>query len=73
MSYWSNNPEAYDEIIHQEMIRRGKATEDEDPFEAGQRLRDDPDEVDIVSTAEREYWADRIDDAKLRAKEERLK
>ena len=69
MSYWSHNPELLDELIFRELLARGLATGDDDPFEAVSRCKDRPDFSEIVSTADREYWADQTDYARMRAKE----
>jgi len=63
MSYWSHNPERYDQIIFDEMVRQGKATEDEDACEAVAEFIKQPDAHKLIAEAEADYWAGRIDAA----------
>ncbi len=71
MSYWSNNPELYDQIIVDEAIARGIVSEE---------LREEKTDGDIVYdilikredfseialAAEGDYWGGRIDDAMMK-------
>lgn len=66
MSYWSDNPELYDEIIFREMVAKGLAQEDDDPAEAVNEFMKKPDSWKLASDAEQEYWADRADAAEHR-------
>jgi len=66
MSYWSHNPELYDEIIFKRMVIEGLANEDDDPHEAVQKLMDMPDGWKTAIEAERDYWSDMADAADYR-------
>lgn len=68
MSYWSHNPELYTEIIFKEMIAKGLATEDdyENIDEVVNNFLEKPDSWKLASEAERDYWADRLDEAVAR-------
>ncbi len=63
MSYWSHNPELYDEIIFKEMVRHGLASEDdEQPIDdiVAEFLKL-PDSWKLAMEAERNYWSDQAD------------
>ncbi len=65
MSYWSENPELYDEIIINEARNKGLLTK-EDFEEASSRdiiekLAKRPDFYKIAIAAEREFWGSKID------------
>jgi len=61
MSYWSYNPELYDEIIFKEMVARGLCNEEDDIQEVIDNFKDDPRFTEIAIQAERNYWADKMD------------
>ena len=65
MSYWSHNPELYDEIIVDEMIRRGLGTEEEDPEDILKRWNelDIKTNLDVVSVAEAGHFGGLVDTA----------
>lgn len=56
MSYWSDNPELYDEIIFRRLVSEGIASEDDDSFEAVQKFMERPDSWKLAIEAERDYW-----------------
>ncbi len=66
MSYWSNNVELYDQLIIEEMIKKGLATEDEDDHVILDRWDKHPDSAQISGDAESTYWSGLADIAKLR-------
>lgn len=72
MSYWSHHPEKYEEIIVREMIRRGLATEDEEPEVVMKRFEESPNMLDIDYNATADYWGDKIDEAWERHKREQM-
>jgi len=66
MSHWSNNPELYDEITIAALPGgwRGR-------IESGEiELKDVPEDIryEAAIEGEREYWAARVDEAKMRRK-----
>lgn len=71
-SFWSDNPELYDDLIIKEMIRRNLATEDEEPEVVLKRWNEREDSYTIAEEAEVGYMADRIDDAWERHKEKQM-
>lgn len=70
MSYWSENPELYDEIIVDEAIRKGIVREEEreekTDGEIIQELLQRDSFTKIAIDAEAGYWGNRIDDAMMR-------
>lgn len=71
--FWNNHPELYEEIIIEEMIRRGLATKDEEPDAVLKRWEEREDKYEIANEAETNYEADRIDEAWERHQQEELK
>ena len=69
MSYWSHNPELLNQLIFEELVARGLADEDDDPFEEVERYRNQPVFDEVVMAADRNYWADKVDEAMIRRKE----
>ena len=63
MSYWSHHPELYDQIIFDEMVDKGLADEDDDPYEAVQEFMKKPDSWKLAVEAERDYWGGVVDAA----------
>ena len=70
MSFWSNNPELYDEIIFRQMVAEGLADEEDDPFETVHQFTKSPQFSAVAQRAEQEYWGSRIDEAMVRRKEQ---
>ena len=72
MSYWSHNPELYDEIIITEARARGIIKEDDDreDYEIIKELFKRSDFSQIASVAEGDYWGSKIDEAMMRLKNE---
>lgn len=75
MSYWSHNPELLDEIIFAELERRGKVNIEEGMREELDRVQKEDPKLfdDALLSGEREYWADKIDAAKDRVNEQKMK
>ena len=71
MSFWSHNPELLDEIITENLPEPWKTQ----VIEGEILVSDLPDDVLYKATieGEREFWADQIDQAKMRVKEDRLR
>jgi hypothetical protein len=75
MSYWSENPELYDSIIVEELVRRGLITERDAHYEHPAilvyqfKLR--PDFYEICQAAEQAYWGDRVDEGMERSEDGR--
>ena len=65
MSYWSHNPELYDEIIFKRMVSEGLASEDDDRpiYEIVGEFVKKPDSYKLIVEAERDYWSDMTDAA----------
>jgi len=66
MSYWSHNPELYDEIITKALSEEWR-----EKVESGEvELTDVPEDIFYRAAVEgeREYWAELADDAKMRRK-----
>lgn len=68
MSYWSHNPELYDEIIYKKLVADGLVSEEDDRpvYEIVQEFMDKPDSWRLAVEAERDYWADQADAAEAR-------
>ncbi len=70
MSYWSHNPELYDEIIVNEAIKKGaikeEAREEKSDGELVQELLQLSSFTKIAFDAEANYWGSLIDDAMMR-------
>ena len=69
MSYWSHNPELYDEITIKALPEKWR-----DLVESGEiELEEVPEDVRYKATIEGEgdYWGSKIDEAMMRRKEER--
>ena len=64
--FWNYNPELYTEIIFKEMVRRSLCNMLDDPGEAVNNFKNDPEFYKVALEAERNYWADKIDEAKER-------
>ena len=61
MSYWSHNPELYDEIIFNRLVAEGLVNEDcDDPYEAVRVFMEKPDSWKLAVEAERDYWVSKI-------------
>jgi hypothetical protein len=71
MSYWSHNPELYDEIIFKQMVAEGLANEDCEDFGEVVRIfiRDNPKSWETICRAEQNYWGSKIDEVMTRKKE----
>jgi len=69
MSYWSNNPELYDEITIKALPEEWREKVESDEIE----LSDVPEEIQYKARieGEREYWAGRVDEAWMQEKERR--
>lgn len=65
MSYWSDNPELYDEIIFDRMVEDGLVSPDDDrpTYEIVNNFMKKPDSWKLASDAEADYWADKVDEA----------
>ena len=63
MSYWSHNPELYDEIIYNRLVEEGLVEEDDEReiFEIVHEFMQRPDSWKLAVEAERDYWADIAD------------
>ena len=68
--YWNCNPELYTEIIFKEMVRKGLCNDSDNPEEEVNNFKDDPEFYKIAIEAEKNYWADKIDEAHERRKYE---
>ncbi len=68
MSYWSHNPELYDEIIVKEAKARGIIDEDDEQFnyDIVKKLEQRDDFSKICLSAERDYWGGKIDEVMMR-------
>lgn len=66
MSYWSHNPELYDEIIYNQMVVEGFATGEEEDIGEAVRIfmASCPVAYQLALRAEQEYWATKIDERK---------
>lgn len=64
--FWNNHPELYEEIIVEEMIRRGLATKDEEPEVIMTRWEVRDDMHIIAQEAEVDYWANKQEEFRLR-------
>ena len=69
MSYWSNNPELYDEIVFRQMVAESLANEDDDPGDTVSKFVKDPRFSAVAQRAEQDYWGSRIDEAMIKGRE----
>jgi len=77
MSFWSNNPELYDEIIYKQMFAEGLVTvsydeaDPEDAYQAVVKLMLTKDGWKVAVRAEKEFWASKTDDVMNQMKEKK--
>jgi hypothetical protein len=73
MSYWSNNPELYTEIVYKQMFKEGLVDipfdEADDPDDVVSKLIDSKDGYKVAMRAEQDYWGSRIDHVMDKMKE----